>query len=103
LQETLRQGVTRNNCFFVFLFDQFEEFFFEEKSPEERRSFYEFLQFCIDQPWVKVVLTLREDYLHHLLEVERVVNQVGPMTTWICSVARCATRWAISRQRRRKR
>jgi WD40 repeat protein len=80
LQETLRQGVTRNNCFFVFLFDQFEEFFFEEKSPEERRSFYEFLQFCIDQPWVKVVLTLREDYLHHLLEVERVVNQVGPMT-----------------------
>jgi WD40 repeat protein/tetratricopeptide (TPR) repeat protein len=80
LQETLRLGVTRNNCFFVFLFDQFEEFFFEEKSPEERRSFYEFLQFCIDQPWVKVVLTLREDYLHHLLEVERVVNQVGPMT-----------------------
>jgi WD40 repeat protein len=80
LQETLRQGVTRNNCFFVFLFDQFEEFFFEEKSPEERRSFYEFLQFCIDQPWVKVVLTLREDYLHHLLEVERVVNQIGPMT-----------------------
>jgi hypothetical protein len=29
---------------------------------------------------VKVVLTLREDYLHHLLEVERVVNQIGPMT-----------------------
>ncbi len=78
LRARLQAGLDKN-CFFVLIFDQFEEFFFEEKGPEERRKFYEFLQYCIDQPWIKVVLALREDYLHHLLEAERVINQVSPM------------------------
>ncbi|NJN21439.1 MAG: hypothetical protein HC812_09945 [Leptolyngbya sp. RL_3_1] len=63
----------------MLVFDQFEEFFFEENTLAERRQFYTFLQYCIDQPWVKVVLALREDYLHHLLEVERIVNQISTM------------------------
>lgn len=77
LMTTLRDGVTRNR-FFVLIFDQFEEFFFDKENLIERRSFYEFLQQCIDQPFIKVVLALREDYLHHLLEAERVINRVSP-------------------------
>ncbi|MBE7385988.1 MAG: hypothetical protein F6J95_031950 [Leptolyngbya sp. SIO1E4] len=74
-----RIGVAKNR-FFILIFDQFEEFFFDKMTLPERRSFYEFLQQCIDQPWVKVVLALREDYLHHLLEAERIINQVSPMS-----------------------
>ncbi|NER82772.1 MAG: AAA family ATPase, partial [Leptolyngbya sp. SIO1D8] len=78
LLDQFRMGVAKNR-FFVLIFDQFEEFFFDKMTLAERRGFYEFLQQCIDQPWVKVVLALREDYLHHLLEAERIINQVSPM------------------------
>ena len=78
LLNQFRQGVAKNR-FFILIFDQFEEFFFDRTELADRRVFYEFLQKCIDQPWVKVVLALREDYLHHLLEAERIINQVSPM------------------------
>ncbi|MEM9003269.1 MAG: AAA family ATPase [Cyanobacteria bacterium P01_F01_bin.86] len=78
LLERFRHGVAKNR-FFILIFDQFEEFFFDKTDLADRRVFYEFLQKCIDQPWVKVVLALREDYLHHLLEAERIINQVSPM------------------------
>ncbi|MBD2198235.1 MULTISPECIES: WD40 domain-containing protein [Calothrix] len=52
----------------VLIFDQFEEFFFVYKDPSHRRPFYEFLRDCLDTPYVKVILSLREDYLHYLLE-----------------------------------
>ncbi|MGF1521415.1 MAG: AAA family ATPase [Leptolyngbyaceae cyanobacterium] len=78
LLDRLRHGVAKNR-FFILIFDQFEEFFFDRTELSDRRIFYEFLQKCIDQPWVKVVLSLREDYLHHLLEAERIINQVSPM------------------------
>lgn len=78
LVDQLKIGVQKNR-FFVLVFDQFEEFFFEKPKLIDRRPFYEFFQKCLDQPWVKVVLSLREDYLHHLLEMERIVNQVSPM------------------------
>ena len=55
--------------FIVLLFDQFEEFFFD-RNLEERREFYAFIEACLNLPWVKVILALREDYLHHLLELE---------------------------------
>lgn len=76
VRSLLRFGVEKSQ-FFVLLFDQFEEFFFDEPDLDERRSFYTFLQHCIDQPWVKVVLALREDYLHHLIEAERIGNEVS--------------------------
>ena len=38
------------------------------KNPHERKSFYQFLQQCLDIPYVKVILSLRPDYLHYLLE-----------------------------------
>lgn len=65
--EQLRKSVAQN-LMVVLIFDQFEEFFFVHKEPAERKPFYEFLQQCLDIPYVKVILSLREDYLHYLLE-----------------------------------
>ncbi|MEM7648513.1 MAG: AAA family ATPase [Cyanobacteria bacterium P01_A01_bin.70] len=77
LMERLREGIEQNR-FYVLIFDQFEEFFFDKEALGDRRLFYDFLQQCIDLPSIKVVLALREDYLHHLLEAERIINRVSP-------------------------
>jgi hypothetical protein len=55
----------------VLIFDQFEEFFVEAAELPQRRDFYTFLIDCLNIPYLKVVLALREDYLHYLLELER--------------------------------
>lgn len=55
----------------VLIFDQFEEFFVEAVELFQRRDFYAFLIDCLNTPYLKVVLALREDYLHYLLEIER--------------------------------
>jgi hypothetical protein len=36
--------------------------------------FYAFLRSCLNLPFVKVILSLREDYLHYLLECDRFTN-----------------------------
>ena len=63
----LKECIDRN-LGIVLIFDQFEEFFFTCKDPEQRRPFYQFLRECLDIPYVKVIVSLREDYLHYLLE-----------------------------------
>ncbi|MDZ8070829.1 MAG: hypothetical protein RMY64_35325 [Nostoc sp. DedQUE08] len=68
--EQLRRNADRN-LLTVLMFDQFEEFFFVYPDQSQRRAFYEFLRVCLDIPFVKVILSLREDYLHYLLELER--------------------------------
>ena len=55
----------------VLIFDQFEEFYSACKHPQQRRAFYEFLKRCLNIPYVKVIIALREDYLHQLLEITR--------------------------------
>nr|MDJ0717170.1 hypothetical protein [Prochloraceae cyanobacterium] len=63
-----------NHFLTVLIFDQFEEFFFVCTKLEERREFYGFLLEClkgIEIQFVKVILSLREDYLHNLLEFEQ--------------------------------
>lgn len=58
----------------VLIFDQFEEFFFAYETIQSRLPFYRFLRDCLNLPFVKVVLSLREDYLHYLLEFQRLTN-----------------------------
>ncbi|MCG9886628.1 MAG: hypothetical protein MH825_13875 [Cyanobacteria bacterium] len=57
----------------VLMFDQFEELFFTWPDSDRRQQCFEFLQRCLNIPYVKIVLSLREDYLHLLLEWERAV------------------------------
>ncbi|MEH2224955.1 CHASE2 domain-containing protein [Nostoc sp.] len=71
--EQLRRNADRN-LLTVLMFDQFEEFFFVYPDQGQRRAFYEFLRVCLDIPFVKVILSLREDYLHYLLELDRLFN-----------------------------
>lgn len=59
----------------LLVFDQFEELFFTLQKPQERQDFYTFLKTCLDIPYLKIILALREDYLHYLLECnDRLVN-----------------------------
>ncbi len=67
------QRNAEQNLLTVLVFDQFEEFFFAN-NRFEIRAFSEFLKICLDLPFVKVVLSLREDYLHYLLECEELVT-----------------------------
>ncbi|MEQ8384996.1 MAG: AAA family ATPase [Coleofasciculus sp. A1-SPW-01] len=60
----------------VLIFDQFEEFFFDHKDSTSRREFYEFLRECVKISYVKVILSLREDYIYYLLEL----NRTTPLT-----------------------
>lgn len=57
----------QHNLRTVVIFDQFEEFFLIHTQPEERQQFFEFLGECLNISSVKVILSLRENYLHHLL------------------------------------
>ncbi|MBD2214937.1 hypothetical protein H6G27_34605, partial [Nostoc linckia FACHB-104] len=62
------------NLLTVLIFDQFEEFFFVYQDQGKRRPFYDFLRDCLNIPFVKVILSLREDYLHYLLELDRLFD-----------------------------
>ena len=81
--EQLKAQLRRNaeqHLLTVLIFDQFEEFFFICTQPAQRRVFYEFLRDCLkgtDIQFVKVIFSLREDYLHELLEFEDFVKDLG--------------------------
>ena len=70
----LRQHAQDNYQQIIIIFDQFEEFFFEQSGVEQRRSLYDFLRDCLNSPYLKIVLALRNDYLHYLLEWERLAS-----------------------------
>lgn len=67
--EQLRQNAERN-LLTVLIFDQFEEFFFAAANQSYRILFYDFLRSCLNLPFIKVIFSLREDYIHYLLEIE---------------------------------
>jgi hypothetical protein len=64
----------RRNLITVLIFDQFEEFFFKHPDVPGRRQFYDFLRESLNVPYVWVFLSLREDYVHYLLECDRLAN-----------------------------
>ena len=68
--EQLRQN-SDDNLLTVLIFDQFEEFFFSRPTLAEQLSFYNFASQCLNIPYVKVILSIREDYLHYLLICNR--------------------------------
>ncbi|MEH2460553.1 nSTAND1 domain-containing NTPase [Nostoc sp.] len=70
LLEKIRLASERNYTIILIL-DQFEEFFFVSNPPTHRIEFYNFFTECLNISFVKIILSLREDYLHHLLEFER--------------------------------
>lgn len=55
----------------VLIFDQLEEFFLLDSSLEQRREFYDFFQKSLNLPSVKIILSIREDYIYHLLDLEK--------------------------------
>ena len=67
LLNLLQQSVS-HNLRPVLIFDQFEEFIFVATEPTQRQQFFEFLGECLNILSVKVILSLRVDYLHYLLE-----------------------------------
>jgi len=78
VRETIKQHLITNEQRYiqtVLIFDQFEEFFFANPQPLQRRQFFEFLGELLNDaanlPHLKVILSLREDYLHYLLECNR--------------------------------
>ncbi len=58
----------------VIIFDGFEELFLTSKNLQKRSVFYNFFQQCLNIDYVKVILSIREDYLHYLLEINRKVD-----------------------------
>ncbi len=58
----------------VLIFDQFEEFFFAHPDSAKRCEFYDFLEKSVNIPVVRLIFSLREDYLHYLLEMERIIR-----------------------------
>ncbi|MBT9312936.1 WD40 repeat domain-containing protein [Leptothoe kymatousa] len=70
----LQQHAQDNYQQIIIVFDQFEEFFFESPSVKQRQSLYHFLRDCLNIPYLKIVLALRDDYLHYLLEWERIAD-----------------------------
>ncbi|MBD2342991.1 WD40 domain-containing protein [Anabaena subtropica] len=69
LLEKLRSATTRNHSIII-IFDQFEEFFFVSNF-QQRLEFYQFFSECLNIPYIKIIISIREDYLHYLLDFER--------------------------------
>ncbi|NEP60408.1 MAG: AAA family ATPase, partial [Symploca sp. SIO2G7] len=71
----LAQDNEKHHLQTILIFDQFEEIFVVSNDAEEqhqlRRQFFIFLADCLELPHLKVILSLREDFLHFLLQGSR--------------------------------
>lgn len=67
----LLQENGHHNLMTVLIFDQFEQFLEQYPTPTKRRTFFKFLTQCLQLPFVKIILSLREDHLSFLLEWEQ--------------------------------
>ncbi len=73
IQQQLQININ-NQLVTVLVFDQFEEFFGVALPATQRQAFYQFFQACLALPHVKILLAIRQDALHHLLELERCID-----------------------------
>ncbi|MDB9449019.1 NACHT and WD repeat domain-containing protein, partial [Dolichospermum circinale] len=74
--------IEKNNLRTVLIFDQFEEFFFVCPDDKARTEFFQFLGKCLNHKNIgslRIILSLRVDYLHLLLECDEIpdMNIVG--------------------------
>ncbi|AFZ02715.1 NACHT and WD repeat domain-containing protein [Calothrix sp. PCC 6303] len=69
------RALADHNYTVILIFDQLEEFFFAIQDQAQRIDFYRFVSDCLNIPFVKVIFSLREDYLHYLLEFERLSSE----------------------------
>ncbi|MGF1492201.1 MAG: hypothetical protein ACFBSC_07080 [Microcoleaceae cyanobacterium] len=58
----------------VLIFDQFEELFTVCPEMAQRRPLYQFLRSCLLLEGTTVLLSIRTDYLHYLIEWDRLMN-----------------------------
>jgi hypothetical protein len=58
----------RQNRRVIFIFDQFEEFFFANVQQQQQTAFFNWLGTVLKVLTTKVVLSLRKDYSHLLLD-----------------------------------
>jgi len=57
-----------NHLITVLIFDNLEEFFFTFTEKNQKEEFDKFICNCLNIPFVRIIFSLREDYLHHLLD-----------------------------------
>jgi len=72
--EQLRENAN-NHLITVLIFDQLEEFFFVYTDRNQKEEFDNFICECLNIAFVKIIFSLREDYLHHLLDLKRLARQ----------------------------
>ncbi|MFM7365939.1 MAG: hypothetical protein ACKO11_15875, partial [Cuspidothrix sp.] len=71
---TILKDNDQNNIMTMLFFDQFEEFFFVNQSPSAINEFFRFVAECLKIVYVKIIFSLREDYLYLLLKGTRHFN-----------------------------
>ena len=70
--EQLREN-SQKNLLTVLILDEFESFLFSCQESE-KKEFFLFLKECLNIPYTKIIISLREDYLHFLLQWNRLTN-----------------------------
>ncbi|MGB7271799.1 MAG: hypothetical protein WBC69_00795, partial [Geitlerinemataceae cyanobacterium] len=58
----------------VIVFEQFEEFFFNHPQVNQRIGFYAFFKEALKLPYFSIIISIREDYIDNLLELERFID-----------------------------
>jgi WD40 repeat protein len=71
--EQLRQNGEQNRVT-VLVLEQFEEFFFNNPQLNQRLSFYAFFKEALKLPYFSIIVSIREDYIDNLLELERFID-----------------------------